>query len=108
MAGDAQTAAQIIPECHAVLCTDLGKAEESVMAIASGVTAGPAADLAAGDLAADVVLGALQWDFGPVQHHQQRGLVGVEPLQQAIQRNESGAVAEDAIEPGAAPHGGSC
>jgi hypothetical protein len=106
LAGDAQTAAQIIPERHGVLCTGLGKAEEGITAIASGVTAGSAADLAAGDLAADVVLGAvsMQWDFRPVQHHQQLGLVGVEPLQQAIQRNESGAVAEDAIEPGAQHH----
>jgi hypothetical protein len=41
----------------------------------------------------------MQRDLRPLQHHQQLGLVGVQPRQQAIQRDEAGAAAEDAIEP---------
>src|SRR5450432_2730319 len=101
LAGGAQTATEIMPERHAVLVAGLGEAEEGITAVASGVAACSAADLAAGDLAADVVLGAIgmQRYLRPVQHHQQLGLVGMQPLQQSIQRDEAGAAAEDAIEP---------
>ncbi len=101
LTGDAQTAAQIIPERDAMLGAGLGEAEEGIAAIAPGVAAGSGADLAAGDLAADVVFGAvgMQRDLRPLQHHQQFGLVGMQPLQQSIQRDEAGAAAEDAIEP---------
>src|ERR1700733_9183951 len=59
LARDAQTAAQIIPECDAVLGAGLGKPKEALPAIAPGVAASSSAALAAGHLAADVVLGAL-------------------------------------------------
>src|ERR1700743_2235419 len=59
LARDAQTAAQIIPECDAVLGAGLGKPKEAIPAIAPGVAASSSADLAAGHLAADVVLGAV-------------------------------------------------
>ena len=39
-------------------------------------------------------------DLRPVQHHQQLGLVGMQPRQQAVQRDEAGATAEDTVEPG--------
>jgi hypothetical protein len=70
----------------------LGKAEKGIAAIASGVAASSGASLSAGDLAADVVFGAvgMKRDLWPVQHHQQLGLVGVEALQQSIQRNQKG------------------
>ena len=79
----------------------LAKPEECIAAIASEVAAGSGADLAAGDLAADVVLGAIgvQRHLGAIQHPQQFGLVGPQPRQQAIERDEAGAAAEDAIEP---------
>ena len=50
----------------------------------------------------DVALGAIgvQWDLGAIEHHQQFRLVGVQPLQQAVQRGEAGAPAEDAVEAG--------
>ena len=41
----------------------------------------------------------MERDLRPLQHHQQLGLVGMQPLQQPIQRDEAGAAAEDAIEP---------
>ena len=52
----------------------------------------------------------MQWDLGAIEHHQQLGLVGVQPLEQAIERNEAGASTEDALEAGTqfatAPCGG--
>ena len=79
----------------------LAEAEEGIAAIATEIAAGSGADLAAGDLAADVVLGAIgvQRRLGAVEHRQQFGLVGMQPREQAIQRDEAGAAAEDAIEP---------
>ena len=41
----------------------------------------------------------MQRSLGSVEHHQQFGLVGMQPREQAVQRDEAGAVAEDAIEP---------
>src|SRR6202142_4095908 len=75
--------------------------EKAVAAIAAGVAAGPAAYLALGDLATNVVLGAVgvQWDLGPFEHHQQFALVGALASQQAIERGEAGLVAEDTGEP---------
>jgi len=34
-----------------------------------------------------------------VEHDQKFGLVGMQPREQAVQRDEAGAAAEDAIEP---------
>ena len=53
-------------------------------------------------MAADVVFRSVgvERDFRPLQHHQQLGLVGVQPRQQAVQRGEAGAAEEDAVEPG--------
>ena len=58
---------------------------------------------ALGDLAADVVLRAVgvERDFGPVEHHQQFGLVGVQPGEQAVEGDEAGPALEDAVEAGA-------
>src|ERR1700691_2629990 len=104
--GDVQTAAQIIPESHAMLCAGLGKAEEGIPAIASAIAARPGTDLAADHLTADVVFRAIgvKRYLRPVQHHQQFGLVGMQSLQQPIQRGEPGTAAEDAIEPRAQHH----
>jgi hypothetical protein len=81
----------------------LGEPEEGIAAIASVVAARSGADLAADHLTADIALGAIgvQRDFRSLQHHQQLGLVGVQPLQQSIQRDVTGAAAKDAVEPGA-------
>ena len=101
LTGDAKPAAEIIPERHAVLDAGLGETEEGIAAIAADVASSSGADLAAGHLATDVVLGAVgvQWRCWPLEHHQQLGLVGMQPREQSIQRNEAGAVAEDSIEP---------
>ena len=54
-------------------------------------------------MAPDVVLRAVgvQRDLRPLQHHQQFGLVGMQPSQQTVQRHEAGAAQKDAVEPGA-------
>jgi hypothetical protein len=101
VARNAEPAAEIIPKRHAALGAGFGKSEESIAAIAPIIAAGSGAELAAGDVAADVVLGAIgmEWDFRPLQHPQQFGLVGMQPCEQPIQCDETGATAEDAIEP---------
>jgi hypothetical protein len=83
LARNAKAATQIRPECDAMLGAGLGKPEEGIPAIAPCVAASCRTDLAAGELAADVVLSAIgmQRDFRPLQHHQQLGLVGMQPLQ---------------------------
>ena len=61
---------------------------------------------------ADVALGAIGVEryVRAIEHHQQLGLVGVQPREQAIQRDEAGASMEDALEAGTqlatAPRGG--
>jgi hypothetical protein len=101
--GDAEAGAEIVPEGDAELAAGLGKTEEGVTAVASSVTFGAAADLALGDLTANVVFRTVgvQWDLRPIQHAQQFRLVGVQPLQQPVERDEAGPAAEDAVEPGA-------
>src|SRR5712675_2272714 len=75
-------------------------------------TACAATDLALGDMEADVALGAIGVEryVRAIEHHQQLGLVGVQPREQAIQRDEAGASMEDALEAGTqlatAPRGG--
>src|SRR3954452_3657447 len=65
------------------------------------IAAGAGADLAACDLAADVVLGPIgvQRHRGMIQHPQQVRLVGPQSCQQAIERGKAGATAEDAVDP---------
>src|ERR1700745_1293175 len=51
-------------------------------------------------MAADVVFRAvsIEWVFGAVEHHQQLGLVVVEPRQQTVEGDEASCALEDAIE----------
>ena len=51
---------------------------------------------------ADVALGAIGVEryLRPIEHHQQLGLVGVQPREQAVERDEAGASMEDAVEAG--------
>src|SRR6202030_4500205 len=92
--------AEVVPECDSEFCAGFGKAEEGVAAVAPKIAAGAAADLSLGDLAADVVLGAIgvERDFGPVEHHQQLGLIGVEPREQAVEGDEAGLMRKDTLE----------
>ena len=78
------------------------QAEEGVAAVASGVTLGATADLALDDVAANVALGPVDVEryFRPLEDGEQLGLIGMQPGQQAIERNEAGAATEDAIEAG--------
>ena len=92
---------EIIPEGDAKLCAGLAEAEEGIAAVATGVASCAAADLALGDLAADIVLRSVgvQWDFGPIEHHEQLALVGsMEPSEQTVEGDEAGLAREDAIE----------
>jgi hypothetical protein len=84
-----------------MLCAGLCQAKEGIPAIASAVAARPGTDLTADHLTADVVLRTvgMQRYLRPLQDHQQFGFVGLQSLQQPIQRDEAGAAAEDAIEP---------
>src|SRR6266567_2546543 len=38
-------------------------------------------------------------DLGSVEHHQQLGLIGIEPREQTVEGDEAGLAREDAIEP---------
>ena len=82
--------------------------EEGIAAVAADVAAGAAADLALGDLAADVVFGAVgvERDLRAIEHHQQFGLVGVQAGEQPIEGGKAGAAPEDAVEAG--PQGRPC
>ena len=97
---DLEPATQIIPDRDAELVACLDETEESIATIPADVASRPGTDLAPRDVTADVVFGAVGVEryFGPVQYHQQLGLVGVQPRQQAIQRGEACAAKEDAIE----------
>src|SRR5271166_5783936 len=103
-AGGTEPGAEIVPERDAELLARLAEAEEGVTAVAPGVAFGPAADLALGHLAADVVLRTIgvQRDLRVVEHHQELGLVGVQPLEQPIEGGKAGGAQEDAVE--ARPH----
>jgi hypothetical protein len=51
---------------------------------------------------ADVTLGAIgvKRYLRPIEHPQQLGLVGVQPREQTVERDEAGASMEDAVEAG--------
>ena len=98
--GDLEPAAQIIPDRDAELVAGFAEAEESIAAIPPDVTPRSAADLPPRDVASDVILRSVgvQRNFRPFEHHQQLGLVGIQPRKQAIQRDEAGAAQEDTVE----------
>ena len=101
MTGNAEPAAEIVPDRHAELGASLAESQESIAAVPSQIAARPGADFPPCDLAADIVLGTVgvQRDFRPLQHHQQLGLVSMQPCQKAVQRGEAGAASEDTVEP---------
>src|ERR1700756_5288935 len=82
----------VAPEGDAELCAGLAEAEEGVAAGTTGVASCASADLALGDLAADVVLRTVgvQGDLGPVEHHEQLVLIGMEPCEQPVEGDEVG------------------
>src|ERR1700731_2951141 len=59
VAGDDEPGAEVVPERDAELGAGLGEAEEGIAAVAAGIAARAAADLAFGHLAADVVFRAI-------------------------------------------------
>ena len=93
------SAAEVVPEGDLELLTGLCQPEAGIAAIAAAVGTVPV-DLSLGHLATDVVLGAvgMQRLLRPVEHHQQFGLVGMQPGKQPVQSGKAGAPAEDAIE----------
>src|SRR5450755_3849335 len=103
-AADAEPGAKIIPEGDAELPAGLSEPEKCVAAVATDVAVGSAADVAFGDLAADVVFRTIgvQRNVRVIEHHQQFVFVGMQPLQQTVKGDEAGAPLKDAIE--ARPH----
>ena len=100
MARGGETVAEIVPEGDAELRAGLCETQECIAAIASGVAAGATADLAPGDLAADIVLGAVgvQRDLWAVEDEEEFGLIGVEASEQAVEGDEIGAALKNAVE----------
>ena len=70
LACDVEPAAQVIPKRDGVLGAGLGETEKGITAVPADLAAGAGTDLAAGDVAADVVLGAVgvQRYLRPLQH----------------------------------------
>ena len=78
-----------------------GQADEAVAAVTTDVTARSAADLAPGYLSTNVIFRSIsvERDFGTLEHHQQLGLVFVQPFEQTVERDEARFEREDAVEP---------
>jgi len=76
------------------------QSEESVAAVAAIGATSAATDLSLGDMEADVPLGAIgvKRYLWPIEHPQQFWLVGVQPREQTVERDESGASVDDAVE----------
>ena len=100
MAWGGETVAKIVPERNAEFVASFCQAEEGIAAFAPGVAASAAADLAPGDLAADIVLGAVgvQRDLWAVEDEEEFGLIGVEASEQAVEGDEIGAALKNAVE----------
>src|SRR4051812_9889498 len=103
LTGDAEPGPEVVPEAEVELGAGLGQVVEGIAAVAPDVAPGAAADLAPGDLGADVVLRSVgvQRDLRAVEHVQQLGLVGVQAVEQPVEHGEAGAALEDAVEAGA-------
>ena len=61
VAGDGEPVAEVVPEGDAELGAGLSQTEEGISAVAAGVAARPAADLALGDLTTNIVLRAVSY-----------------------------------------------
>src|SRR4029077_13837080 len=85
---NAEPVAEVVPECDAKFGGGAHQSEECIAEVASIDTACAAADR---DMEADVALGAIGVERypGAIEHHQQLGLVGVQPREQATQRDEA-------------------
>src|SRR5271169_3672538 len=102
--GDFEPVGEVVPESDTELGAGFGEAEEGIAAVATSVASGSAADLSLDDVAADIALRSIgvERDVRPIKNHQQFGLVGVQPGEQAVERGEAGSALEDAVEP--CPH----
>ena len=92
--------AEVIPEADGLLGTGFHKPEEGVAGIAACVRTGAGGDLAARDLAADVVFRTvgMQRDLRVFQHREQTVLLGAEPCQQPVQGDKARLRGEDGVE----------
>src|SRR5271165_363242 len=94
--GNAEPGAEVVPEGDAEFLAGLAEAEEGVAAGATEVAVGAAADLALDHLAAQRgfrVVGVQRY-LGMVEHLQQLGLVGIQPLERAIECGKAGGALE--------------
>jgi hypothetical protein len=96
---DGKSVAQIIPECDFELGAGLGEAEEGVAAVAAEITARAAAELAPGDVAADVIFRSVgvQGDVGSLKHQQELTLLCLEPAQEPVERGIARLRREDLL-----------
>jgi hypothetical protein len=95
----AEAIAEVIPECHAELGASVHEAEEGVSAVTAIVAVGTTADLSLDDVTANVAFRSVgvERNFRPLKDGEQFGLVGMQSRQQAIECDEAGAAAKDAI-----------
>ena len=102
VSGDAQPAAEVIPDGDAAFIAGLHDPEESIPAVTPGFAACPGTGFASCDVTTDIVFGAIgvKRDLWPIRHSQQFGLVRVQTLQKPVERGNASASKEDAIEPG--------
>ena len=99
---DVEPVAEVVPERDAEFAAGVHQAEEGVATVTSCFAVGATTDLALDDVAANVAFGpvGVQRYFRPVEHRQQLCLVGMQPLKQAIERDETCAAVKDTIEAG--------
>ena len=74
MTGNAEPAAEIVPDRHAELGASLAESQESIAAVPSQIAAGAGADFPPCDLAADIVLGTVG-EAEPVEMRRPGGLI---------------------------------
>jgi len=104
---DGQSCAKIVPERDAQLVAGFEQRQECIAAILPGIAASSSAYLALRDESANVVFGAIgvERDLWTIEHHQQFGLVCVQPGQKPVQSNKAVAAPKYPVEAG--PQGGS-
>ena len=99
---DSETVAKVVEERDFELGAGLGEAEHDVSGDASFFADRPAGDFSLGDDGANVVFAGVgvEGNFRPLEHAQQLVLVGVEALEEPVERGVSGSAFEDAVEAG--------
>ena len=98
---DGEARAEIVPERDPQFETGFCQTNEAVAAVGTRVTAGATANLSPCHLSANVIFRSIgvERNLGTLEHHEQFGLLFVQPSEQTVECDESGLELEDAIEP---------